>query len=502
MTVSRSLFTNLSWSVVGTAVELLSTVTTIVILSRLLEPRAFGVVSLAVAIATMIASVTTISMAQALIIPPKLSSSEIRGTFAISAWLTLVLAFGLALIADALALLFDMPDLTDPLRVLALLIPLRGLSSTAEALMQRDMRFRELSGIQSLAAFVGYGLAGTGCALLGLGLWALVLGQLAHATIKATALLVKCHHPKDWRLHLTVTRALRRMGGGLSIGTLANMIAVQADNFIIAFASGPVALGLYTRAYRVMALPANLFSDAVSVVMFPALAASKEGGAKSYVRSGLTRGTAVMALTVLPISAATFVLAEEVLYVLLGPGWTGAVGAFRVLAIGLFFRVGYKLGGSVLKSQGDVAVLARILSVYAAAVVLGAAIGNHWGILGVSVGVVLALAVTYSLVTIVAAQRTEVRFGTLAYQLAIGCGEAVTIVLLLGWIAERQREYGVPPVAMLGSGALLTAMVIALPVCLPAGAYLGQDINWWIQRVRASIRKVWRGRWRRGFGAR
>src|SRR5690625_4622591 len=73
--------------------------------------------------------------------------------------------------------------------------------------------------------------------------------------------------------------------------------------------------------------------------------------------------------------------------------------ALQILSIGLVFRTGYKISDSLARATGAVYRRAWRQIVYAIAVFAGAWIGHIWGIKGVSVGVLLAIILNYSLMT-------------------------------------------------------------------------------------------------------
>ena len=98
------------------------------------------------------------------------------------------------------------------------------------------------------------------------------------------------------------------------------------------------------------------------------------------------RAVALIALLVLPLSAALILLAPEVVRVALGPRWGLAVAPFQILGIGMLFRTSYKMSDSIARSTGAVYRRAWRQVIYAALVVVGAWVGQHWGIAGVAWG--------------------------------------------------------------------------------------------------------------------
>ena len=94
------------------------------------------------------------------------------------------------LLSPYLAGFFRMPELTPVLRALGWIFPFSGSSVMAESLLQRELHFRWLAGIQVVSYAVGYGIVGVSLASLGYGVWALVNANLA-LPIRCVASL--CH---------------------------------------------------------------------------------------------------------------------------------------------------------------------------------------------------------------------------------------------------------------------------------------------------------------------
>jgi PST family polysaccharide transporter len=168
-------------------------------------------------------------------------------------------------------------------------------------------------------------------------------------------------------------------------------------------------------------------------------------------------------------------VAPEIVLVLLGPAWAGVVVPFRILALGMLFRTSYKLSDSVARATGAVYARAWRQAVFAGAVVAGSLIGQLWGVDGVALGVVAAIALNFALMAQLSLRLTGLRwadFGAAhlpAFALSAALG--VGTWLLLGW----SRGLQVAPLVLLLEVALFAAAGgLLLCWCIPA-LFLGQD---------------------------
>jgi PST family polysaccharide transporter len=92
-----------------------------------------------------------------------------------------------------------------------------------------------------------------------------------------------------------------------------------------------------------------------------------------------------------PGSVLLFVLAPEIVAILLGPGWEAVITPLRIFALVLLPRTAYKISGSLTRATGAMLGGALRQWVYAGEVVVGCAIGSRWGINGVAVGASMAI---------------------------------------------------------------------------------------------------------------
>ena len=156
---------------------------------------------------------------------------------------------------------------------------------------------------------------------------------------------------------------------------------------------GAANLGLYSRGYQLIQMPAALFGQVATDVLFPLMARVQHDRPRlaAIYRSGLGS----MALVVLPLTGFLSAISHELVAVLLGEQWVPLTAAFDIMVFGTLFRTGYKLSDAVSRATGAVYRRATRSLVYAGLVVGGALVGQHWGIAGVAAAVLLALTVNY-----------------------------------------------------------------------------------------------------------
>lgn len=460
----------------GNAGRAVLRVALLAVLGRLLEPVSFGLVGAAGIVIWFGMIFAGLGVAAALIqresLEPRHVATAVTSSIALG-----ILGAGIVYVAaPVLEQALRVPGLTPVLRWLSLVFPIVGVSAVAECMLQRRLRFGVIAGGELVSYAVGYGVVGVWLAFAGFGVWALVAAELTKVAVKALMFLRAVPAARHVAFDPQAFRELMRFGSGYSASSLASYAASQGDVAVVARTLGPAALGYYGRAFELMLVPAQSLGIVLDKVLFAAMAKLQDR--PDALRRAYHRATALVALLVLPVSAVTVILAPEIIAVLLGSAWAPAAVPLRILAAGMYFRVGYMIGHAVANSTGATHAAAGRSVVYAALVVVGAVVGVRWGLAGVATGVLVAVAANFAMVFLLAERITGTRTADyLALHLA-----GARLALLLGgeaWLIDTAAAaIGIGAIGTLvASVAVIAITVVALVRLWPR--FLGDDA-WWI----------------------
>lgn len=483
--LTRRTLGGIFWMAWGKGATAVTQVVVLAVLARLLSPADFGVVSAALLVIAFSGIFSRLGLGPALVQRPNLEPRHLETAATVSILFGILIGIALWATAPLIAGFFRMPQVGPVLRVLAWIFPLKGISVLAESMVLKGLRFRLLANLDVLSFALGYGLVGIVCAATGLGVWALVAGHIAQSVLSTAALLVISPLPRRLRLDRRAFSELIYFGGGFTAAKIANHIALDADNVVVGRWLGPAALGIYGRAYQLMAMPAKLFGNALDDVLFPIMARIQDEVQR--LATAYRRGISLIALVMLPASAVLFILAPELIQVVLGGGWEEVVAPFQVLAAGMLMRTSYKMSDSIARSTGAVYRRAWRQFIYAALVAAGAWVGQHWGVRGVAVGVLLALAANFLLMA-----QLSLSLARMSWR-SFGAAHLPAILLAasvggMAWaVAASLRVRGLPPLMVLlvaGGSAFSTMALLAWRA--PA-VFLGRDGSWFLDVLRPLV---------------
>lgn len=462
----------MAWTAYGSGAMALLKILVLILLTRLLSPADFGVVGAALVVITFSLTFSQMGLGPALVQRPVLEPGHISTAFFASTSFGFLVAGVVWLIAPLLAIFFRMEELTPVVRWLAVVFPILGLTTVAENLLQRELRFRLLANTDVIAYAVGYGVVGVALALLGRGVWALVAAQVTQVFVRSIVLLrakPPLFHPRPTRRWF---RELLGYGAGVSAARVGFTVANQIDNFVVGRWLGAVALGLYSRAFQLMSVPTALLGDVLDRVLFPTMARVQDDPRR--LATAYLQGTAIIVLLTLPAGVVAAILAPDLVPVAFGRKWGALVPPFQVLALGMMFRTSFRLSDSLSRATGRVYRRAWRQGVFAALVFLGALIGQRGGVTGVAVGVLAALFLNYILMAQLAlsvgqipwSRYLQVQLPAIRLTLVVG---AATLAVTAGL-----RHVGAPSIVGLVAGVVAALGTAVLLVWLTPIFALGE----------------------------
>jgi len=474
--LTRRAIGGMFWTFSGTGVQVAVQVLAIMALGRLVTPEEFGLMGAATVVIACSQIVSQIGVGPAIIQRRELDQDHVRVAVTLSFLLGLLLGALVWVGAPAIASFYRMPELQPVLRAVAFLFPLDGLNTVSKSLLTRQLRFRLYITLDAGSYIVGYAAVGVLMAWLGYGVWALVVANLSQGILRTAAMYLAARHTVRPSLNLRAARDLLSFGVGHSMAQIGTFLSQQGDNLVVGRWLGAAALGVYGRAYNLMVMPASAFGRIVNRVLFPVMAQVQDE--RDRLANAYERALAIVALVSLPLSSFLWVVAPEFIPVVLGPAWGGVVLPFRLFTVSLLFRMSSKISDACTKAAGEVYKRALIQFAYAALVVVGAIIGQRWGVGGVAVCVSIAMGINWLSMAWLGRSVTGldwIRFARAhapSVLLALVVGVAATLA------AEAGRAVHLPKVPLLAEAGLVAAAAAYLALRLRPGLFLGPHGTW------------------------
>ena len=352
-----------------------------VVLARLLTPQEFGLIAMVTAVTGFVVMFKDMGLSMATVQKDEINHGQISTLF----WINVALSIGVMLVVAALAPViawfYDEPRLTWITLALAGAFIFGGLTIQHQALLRRNMHFGRLALIQIISMLVGI-VAAIIAAWYGAGYWALVIMQLATAVTSAIAVWVACGWRPGRPVRRSGVREMLAFGGNLTGFNFLNYFARNADNLLIGKFWGSGSLGLYSRAYGLLMLPIRQINAPLAAVAIPTLSRLQDDSER-YRRYYL-KTISLIAFITMPAVMFMIVMSEEIIRIVLGSQWMGAIPIFSFLGIAALAQPIANANGWLLATQGRVNELLRWGFIGGTMAVMSIVAGLPWGGTGVA----------------------------------------------------------------------------------------------------------------------
>ncbi|RWM99662.1 MAG: lipopolysaccharide biosynthesis protein [Mesorhizobium sp.] len=469
--LTREAARGLSWSGTTLLARILLHVLVTAVLARLLSPREYGIVGAAMIIAAIGNNLANLGMSQVVVQRREIEERHVGTVVSLSMMMAAILGLLQWVFARQIADFLRVPELVLVSRVLAVMMVANAFNLTTEALLSRHLKFK----ISSMARLVAWIASHVGLAIplayFGLSYWALVVAYMAEAFILASIyFFIARDYLVSPRFDMQSYRDIRSQSLGYSLAGISSFTAKYIDNIIVARLIGTAELGIYSRAYYLIAMPANLFGNLNKSVVFPLL--SKVHHDKARLRSAQLKAYALTAALSIPTSAFLCCFAKEVVLTVLGEKWMDAVVPITAFSVVMYFRLGYRVSGAVMLATGQSYQTAFMAFVYMSLVASFALLSAPYGVNAVAFAVSGAIATSFILYAAVGCRMTGL--SALDFALVHVPPVAFAAAVFATGSAVKMLLAGSPDYLVLATGLFVTGTLSVVTVYLRASLLFGK----------------------------
>ncbi len=439
--------------------QLIST-TVFLLLARLLGPEAFGLTALASVFISFMSAFVNQGFVPAIVQKEELTPQHLDTAFWSSLLIGSLMCVGTVLASGVIAQSFGEDALKPIIQWLAITFILIAFESVQVAILQRDFDFKKLA-LRSLVATFISGLAGLCMALLGFGVWSLVVQQLVNRSMNVVVLW----SASPWRPGLNASwvhfKELSSFGINVMGVNILRFFNQRSDDFLIGLFLGATALGYYTVAYRLLRLMVNILTNTTVSVALPAF--SRLQNEPQRLRSVFYRATQLTSLVSFPAFTSVLILAPQLVGVFFGEEWTASIPIMRVLVFaGIVQSVSY-FNGVVMLAKGKPGWRLAVNFLGAFISVAGFMIAVNYGIVAVAVAVVVSNYLVAPVSLLVIRKLTEISLVQYFRQYITPLsGSALMAGIMLNLVQILAVRVGPIPLILICSvaGALVYLLVV------------------------------------------
>jgi len=302
----------------------------IVVLARVLSPLQFGIFGIASLVLSLLETLTETGINIVLIQSKSELSEYINSAWVVSIIRGIVIAVFLVISSPFIASFFHTPDALGILLFISLVPFTRGFINPAEVTFQKELKFHLQFWFQSGLLLIDAGTSIT-FVLLTHSVYSLVWGMLISALFEVILSFAFIKPTPRFAIDKGYFKEIFRKGSWVTIYTIFNYIAENADNAVVGRVMGATFLGFYQMAYKISILPITEISNVISSVVFPVY--TKIVGDIERLRSAYIKTFIGVFVASLLAGAIIFLFPEQIVVLLLGSKWISIIPVLKVLLI-------------------------------------------------------------------------------------------------------------------------------------------------------------------------
>lgn len=322
------------------------------VLAHLLGAEAYGLIAIISVIPGLASVFSDLGLSSAVIQRKSPAHQELSTLY----WINVLSGFAMftlfALIAPLLATVFGSPQLETQLSVAALSFVIAPFGAQFSALIQKELRFDVFTKFNIASSLVGMAVS-VALALHDPSVWALICGSLS-VTFSLTIMRIA------WAKHANRLPSLhfnwQDQKGYLSFGIyraaalFINHVNSRIDQLLIGSLLGPIALGYYHIAFRLVIAPIMKINSVLTTVAFPAFSTVQDNTV--LLKKGFMKMIGFVTSANAPVLVGMAAVAPLLVPIFLGEQWQPAIPLVQILAFYSLLRSFGNAAGSLIIAKG------------------------------------------------------------------------------------------------------------------------------------------------------
>lgn len=349
--ITKSAVKGVQWTTLGTFVNAALQIGYASMMSRILNPKVFGVMAMAMILVRLGRYIAQMGMGQTIVQKDDLSMSDIRASFTFSLCISLGLLLFFIALAPLAMLAFNNAEIVPVVRFLSLSLLFSGLGATASGLIRRYLDFKLLAKIEISTNLISYLLVGLPLALYDYGVWSLVWANIAQAAINFLMTFIATKHSLRLTFRFDHFKPIIAFGSRISLIGILEFLGTMIDTMLIGRLIGDRSLGYYNRAQMLTQLPTEHLNNSISKVLFPSL--SRIQNQPDKLRKVFLEVVTVMSFLILPLAAGLMTSSEPIVYTVLGKQWSKSISVMQILPLAAAFGYLSHYGGVICDATAN-----------------------------------------------------------------------------------------------------------------------------------------------------
>lgn len=328
-----------------------------IILARMIEPSAFGIMSLIYVFTSLLTVFVDSGMGVALIQKKDADDTDFSSVFFFNMGIGVLFYLLMFFVSPFIASFYDKPELVNILRVESLILIIAGLRNVQQAYVSKKMIFKKFF-YATISGVLFSAIIAILMAYKGLGVWALVAQSILNITVSTMVLWIVV----DWRPKLLFSiyklRRLVNFGWKLLVTGLIESLYNDLRILVIGKMYKTSDLAYYNMGAQIPYGIVNNINTTIDSVFLPTVAAEQDNleNIKRMARRSIVTSTYIMA----PLMLCMASVADNFVNIVLTEKWTGCIPFMRIFCVIFLFYPINTSNLNVIKALGRSDIILKL----------------------------------------------------------------------------------------------------------------------------------------------
>mgnify|MGYP002624385743 CR=1 FL=1 len=330
----RTYFTNFIWRSLERWGALGLSFIVSIILARILDPSVYGTIAIVTVLITILDIFLDSGFGNALIQKKDADELDYSSIFYFNVAFSALLYVLLFLLAPVLASFFDLPELTNVVRVMGISVFITGVKNIQQSYVTKHMMFKKFF-FATLIGTVCAAVVGLTMAYNGFGVWALVAQYVCNNLVDTIALWILVKWRPQAKFSLQRVKLLFPFAWKLLASSVIFQGYQQLRQLLVGKFYTKSDLAYYNQGYQFPNLLSSNLNASINSIMFPAMSRVQDD--KVHVRNMLSRSIKTSQFVVCPFVLGLAACADTFVKVILTDKWLPCVPYLQLFCIAFMF---------------------------------------------------------------------------------------------------------------------------------------------------------------------
>jgi len=359
MGYSQSVFKGFGWLTLAKVVSRGFSFVKVALVARIMGPTEFGLYGVIALVIALFETVTETGI-NVVLVRKEQSEDMVSTAWMVSLFRGLMIGIFIAIAASPVAHFFANDSLKNYVLAAAFVPFIKGFINPSLAFFQKRLEFHKDTLLRTSVLLID-ALTGIVLVLIFRNLWGLVYALLVSAVAEVVLTWIFCSPRPSLKADWSHVKELLHFSKWFNLVVISNYLSSQFDTIVVGRILGMHTLGIYQSAYKVAHAPIVEVADLASQSTFPVYSRMQHDSPRmmrAYVKAG---GTSALVTGLLVIGLVLF--REQVILLVFGQEWVGAVSLIPVLALAAWIRSLIAPASAVILSMNRPDLLAQVSSI-------------------------------------------------------------------------------------------------------------------------------------------